>query len=187
MFIESRPSNQELSGFEVTPERWQKAVEHYKIHKLDMVKAAVFSKRNAVSHRNPPFKVGSSAMGIEPNQPDGEYAVYQGYNFTPTPGARKGAEKRCAERNVLDVAKNRAKVVVALLTVSKEIHTGDATKSHGVLHPCKECRMMLRNLLQQGLLREDSIMCHANDSSPKIVFEETTLKELLQRYSDDEQ
>jgi hypothetical protein len=43
---------------------------------------------------------------------------------------------------------------------------------------------MLRDLLAEGFLRSDSIICNANDSG-EIRIEERTLKELLALYEDD--
>jgi cytidine deaminase len=188
-FIEQRPTRAEIESFEITPERWQVALAYYKEHRDDLIKAAAFSRRHGFSHRTPPFKVGAAALAIEPGLEEGEYIVYQAYNFKPFPGEVKGNDKRCAERNALDFARSSAKVVAALVTVSNEVSTGDPTKAHDALHPCQECRGMLRKLLTEGLLREDTVVCNANDSEIKdgkgLKIEERTLKELLDLYHDD--
>lgn len=182
VFIEGRPTQQEIEKHQVTPEQWAKALQYYQAHKMDLVQAAAFSARQAVSHRQPPFRVGCAVMTIEPSLPDGEYAIYQAYNFTPAPTKPKGRDKRCAERNALD---NVFGTVVALTTVSKEISTGDATKAHDTLHPCEDCRGLLRELLQKGNLREDTIVCNANHANDPVVMEERTVKQLLDLYADD--
>jgi hypothetical protein len=83
------------------------------------------------------------------------------------------------------MAQENAKVVVAILTISKEKNTGDPTKAVDALHPCKECRDMYRKMIKNGFLKEDTIICSANDSNGEIVTEERTLKELLDLYNDD--
>lgn len=184
--LEMRPSRQELDDFIVTPEQWKEALRFYHEHKNDLIQAAIFNRRNAVSHRPKPFKVGCAASGIGPGMKNGEYVVWQGYNFKPHTGHVKGEDKRCAERNVLEGAQSDVKTVFAIATVSKETSTGDPTKGHDVLHPCKDCRMMYRDLLKQGFLREDTMILNANDSREEIITEERTLKELLDLYKDDE-
>ena len=145
MLIERRPTENELRDFTVTPEQWAAALRYYQEHKNELIQAAAVFREKAVSHREPPFLVGAAAMVIEPNLPAGEYAIYEGYNFTPAPGTRQGREKRCAERNALEAAEMHAKLIVSITTISKEIHTGDPTQAHDALHPCKECRLMFRS------------------------------------------
>ena len=97
-----------------------------------------------------------------------------------------GENKLCAERNTLSGARGQAKVIVALVTVSKETDTGDPTKAQGVLPPCKDCRDMFRKYLAEGFMREETIICNVNDAKKELKIEERTLKELLDLYSDDE-
>src|SRR3989338_1717449 len=127
-----RPTPEELANFVVTKEHWDAALRLYHRDHQWMIVAAAKSRDRAVSHRG--FKVGASAIGIEPNLPPGEPVLYYSSNFKLFPGEVKGKDKRCAERNVLDAAWGQAKVIVALVTVSKEIHTGDLAKSHDVIH-----------------------------------------------------
>ncbi|MBI5220498.1 MAG: hypothetical protein HY978_01515 [Candidatus Liptonbacteria bacterium] len=185
--IEMAPSGKELAEFVVAPEQWQDALRYYHEHRSELIQAAAWSRRNAVSHRDPPFKVGCAAMGIEPDQAEGEYGVYQAYNFKPAPGETRDEDKRCAERNVLDAARRWAKVIVAIATISREISTGDPTKARRALHPCQDCRNVLRALLQEGFIRADTIICNANDGGPEVLSEERTLQELLELYQDDPQ
>lgn len=181
-----RPTPEELEKFEVTPAYWNKAVELYREDMKGMrwmTAAAAKSRDKATSYRE--FFVGASAMGIEPNLPPEEPVLYHGGNFKPFDQEQKGEEKRCAERNVLDAARGQAKVIVVLVTVSKETHTDDPTKAHDVLHPCKDCRDMFRKYLAQGFMREDTILCSVNDAEKELKIEERTLKELLDLYADD--
>ena len=182
--LEMRPTRQEIDGFVITPEKWKEALSFYHEHKNELVQAAIFNRKNAVSYRG--FKVGCAVAGIGPRMRDGEYGVWQGYNFKPQPGFVEGENKRCAERNVLDGAQTDLKAVFAITTVSKESSTGDPTHGCDVLHPCKDCRVMFKDLIKKGFLREDTIVLSANDSKKEIVTEEKTLKELLDLYQDDE-
>ena len=184
-FIELPPTEREIADYIITPEQWSEALEYYRSHKNELIEAGKFSRKRAVSHRNPPFQVGCAVIAIEPQLQNVEYAVYQAYNFTPSPGEHHGENKRCAERNALDGARKSAKTIVAIVTTSKEVSTGDLTKAHDPLHPCSDCRDMLRRMLADGFLREDSMICNANDSGKEIVSEEKRLNELLELYKDD--
>ena len=178
-----RPTSEELENFVVTPEYWNKAMELYRKDRQWMIDAAAKSRDKAYQYRG--FKVGASAMGIEPGLPPDEPVLYYSGNFKYSLGEVKGEDKRCAERNVLDAAKGRVKVIVALVTVSKEVHTGDPTKARDVLHPCRDCRDMFRKYLEEGFMRENTIMCGVNDAEGELKIEERTLKDLLDLYSDD--
>lgn len=188
----SRPTPEAMKGFTITPERWAEALEYYDEHQMELVKAAAFSRRTATSHRD--FKVGAAIMTIEPNLPEDEYGIYTSHNLNPYPGFNEGREKACAERMGLEAAKSWAKGVVSITTVSKETTTGDHNKSHDALHPCSECRTMLRDMLKEGFVREDTIICNVNDAKKEvsinsteeeIVIEKRTVKELLDLYDDD--
>lgn len=150
-----------------------------------MIEAAAKSRDRGVSHRNPPFQVGCAIMGIEPNHPPNDPVLYYSSNFKPFPGETSGEEKRCAERNALDSTRGQAKVIVALVTVSRETNTGDTTEIRDTLHPCQDCRNMFRKLLAEGFMREDTIICNINDSAGELKIEERTLKDLLTSYAGD--
>lgn len=168
-FIEDRrPTVDELEKFNLTAEQWRAALAQFQQGKMDLIRTAALARDRGISHRNPPFKVGCAVMGIEPNLDEGDYAVYYSSNFKPTPGEVRGNDKRCAERNALDGARGQAKLIVALVTVSKEVSTGDPTKAHDALHPC-----------------EDTIICNANDATEEIKTEERNLGDLLRLYADD--
>jgi cytidine deaminase len=180
-----RPTQEEIDNFVITPEQWQEALRFYHERKNDLITAAAFNRENAYSWRN--FKVGCAVAGMGPRTPDGEYVVWQGYNVKPAPGPTEGEDKRCAERNELDAAQTELKAVFAITTVSKEADTGgEEMKSHGVLHPCKECRLMFRDLLKKGFLKDDTMLLSVNDADPKnLKAQEMTMKELLELYKDD--
>ena len=177
----------EAKTFEVTPTAWNNAIEFYENHRNDLIGVAARSRDRAVSYREVPFRVGAVACVIEPGKEGGEYAVYQGANIKPAPKKVSGRDKRCAERNALDAAQTHATVVVALVTVSTELNTGDPTKAHDALHPCRDCRDMLRQLLKEKFVRNETIVCNANDANKEdVVYEERSLGDLLALYHDDE-
>src|SRR3989338_5055585 len=178
-----RPTREELENFIVTEEYWDTALALYRRDRQWMIETAAKSRDKATSYRG--FKVGASAMGIEPNLSPNEPVLYYSGNFKYSPGEVKGEDKRCAERNVLDAAKGQAKVIVAVVIVSKETNTGDELGPHDVLHPCRDCREMFRKYLAEGFMREDTILCNVNDANPEIKMEERTLKEFLALYESD--
>src|ERR1035437_8005486 len=97
-FLEQR---KKINNLEITQGKWQEALFFASEHINDLIMAAKINRDNAFSYRE--FKVGCAVAGIGS---DGEYVVYQGYNFKPQPGPVGGGEKKCAERNVLDEAQS---------------------------------------------------------------------------------
>jgi len=181
--IRMRPTRGQIENFSISPKMWAKALQYCDEHKEELVRAAAFSQRHAVSHRA--FQVGCAAIGLGPNLEEGEYIVRQAYNFTPTPKFRKGSEKRCAERNALEAAQSDCKAVLGIATSSRGVYTGDSTKAHNALHPCRDCRDYYRDLLRRGFLREDTRILSGNNSGEETLIETRTLKELLNLYLDD--
>jgi|SRR3989344_438378 len=186
-------------GKTVSPEvqkdaEWAGHIQHYYEQKPGMVVAAALSRNVGVSHRKPPFLVGCSMMAYGSETGAGEYHLEFGWNETRLPaeqrGERKSIEKRCAERQAMEkIFEHKAPTVVAIVTVSKETHTGDPMKSHDALHPCRECRDMYRELLAKGIVRSGTIICSVNNAEPrkgKYPEEEMTMDELLKLYHDDE-
>ena len=178
------------SELTITPEKWKEFLDYYRTHRDALISEAALARDNGVSHRN--FKVGCALISVEPGLKEGEYAVYSAHNFTPTPANRTGWEKRCAERNAVEAAIEKgAFFIPAMVSVSRETSTGDeTTKAHDVLHPCLNCREMLRELMKTGVLRDESIICNVNDAekpekNTPYVVEEKTLKQLLEMYKDD--
>ncbi len=154
-----------------------------------MKEAALRSRDNAVSHRRPePFKVGAAVMGINNA---GEARVYSGHNITPAPARRTGWEKMCAESNALfDALESESSLIAAIVTVSTEVSTGDE-KEHDALHPCRDCRDKLRELLAKGVLHRKSVIVNMNDKKERQpagadrTEEERTVEQLLDQYKDD--
>lgn len=154
-----------------------------------LMRVAAFQRDHGLSHRNPPFLVGCVLLFKQAFT--GEYGIWQTHNRTPEPGEKRGGEKWCAERSAVMAALNDGcDSIVAIVTVSKEVTTGDeVNKSPNVLHPCRECRDMMRELKKKGILRGESIIVNANDSKlvdGKWAEEERTVDELLDLYQDDE-
>ncbi len=178
--------------FPTQPEEIKRYVRDYHDHKkTDMIQAAALDRELAISYRNPPFKVGAAIMSKEPNQGPGQYSIYSGHNETPTKAFREGVAKRCAEKQALEQAlAHQTNMVVAIVSVSKEISTGDSSQAHDALHPCGECRKMIRQMKAEGLLSDESIICNVNDSrlgpDGQWAQEERTVKDLLELYKDEE-
>ena len=121
----------------------------------------------------------------------GGYMVYFGQNYKPQPRPERGREKRCAERNTIEGAlANDCKAIVAIVTVSKEQTTGEGREVHDVLHPCRDCRDLLRDLIKQGKVRDDSMVLNARDvekpdGSVEWITKEQTVRDLLNLYPGD--
>lgn len=172
----------------LTQEEMDVRLAYYREHKNQLIQAAIFTAKNGVSHREIPFRVGCSLLTVgEDTKPD-EYPVYFAYNFKPEPGNVSGWSKRCAERNAVQSAlEHRTKAIIALVTASTETSTGDPDLAHDALHPCADCRKMLQELLQNGVLRNDSMICNANYSNPSdIKVEERTVEQLLELYKNNQ-
>jgi len=184
--LKIRPTALEMERFEVTPELWQRALKAYREARTDLIRRAALARDQAVSYRG--FKIGCAAMGIEPPHYGGEerFIGYDGCNVKLSPAIVRGTDKRCAERNTLEAMKGWAKVINALVTVSKEANTGDEPRIHDVLHPCEDCRHLFREFLEEGFMREDTILCNVNDAEEELKIEERTLRDLLDLYADDQ-
>ena len=165
-------------------------IEDYRQHKkADLITAAAFDRDNAVSYRD--FKVGAAILSKEPNQGAGEYTIYSGHNYKPEPAEQEGVAKRCAEKMALEQAlANHTNFIPAIVSVSDRISTGNDSHAHDALHPCNECREMIRQLKQQGLMSGQSIICNINDSrlgpDGQWAQEERTVDELLSLYVNEE-
>jgi len=167
-----------------------------------LVKAAQLARDNAVSYRETPFLVGCAVMGWKDN--DEDYVIRTAGNFTPTKappeepyrGSWRGKEKRCAERNALDaIQTDHPNGIVAIVTASREKSTDPhASADHDVLHPCHDCLEYIQDLLQQGIIKPDTIIYNVNDTEEpdedesvrNLIGEERTIARLLAMYSKEE-
>ncbi len=188
-YLQSHHSEQE--GFKVTPEIMNSALEYYRANHKYIMEAALREREEAVSHRG--CKVGSCVIAINPKFFKRDYAIYTDHNVTPAPNLnRRGKDKRCAERNALERATDDGcEFFPAMATVSNFVDTGDPSKGHDVLHPCKDCRDLWREFLAKGFLSRESIFCSGNDvdngEDGKTLWriEEMAVGELLDLYHDD--
>lgn len=149
-----------------------------------LIKMAAQARHKAVSYREKPFRVGSAILTVDNTRE--QYAMYASHNWTPSQGTRTGGAKRCAERNAADSAllENNSAFIVAITTLSSEKSTGDHSEAHDVLHPCQECRTLMRQMIAQGHLSEQSVLCSVNDLK-EMVIDEKSVGEILDLYKDD--
>ena len=189
----------ETSGAEqITNRTMAEHLKEYGRYRDALVKAAQIVRDKAVSYRN--FKVGCAVMSWSRGLGD-NYLIRTAGNFKPAPRKEIGREKRCAERNALEAALTDApEVIVAITTASHELTTEVGATEHDALHPCRDCRDLLRELMGQGVVRDETIVHSVYDSKQtttvanplqiKRAFilseDELTVKELLERYADDE-
>ncbi len=149
-------------------------------HKGKLIDVARAARTKAKSYRN--FHVGSAILGVKLKNGTFFYDAYLGANNTPKKliPPNEGINKRCAERIGLETAiSDKVRAIPAIITVSDQTNTGDKTLACNALHPCEDCRQMIRVLLEIGVLREDCRMLNVNDKNGVIKTEETSLGELL--------
>ncbi|MDP1884619.1 MAG: hypothetical protein Q8L10_04595 [Candidatus Moranbacteria bacterium] len=185
--VNYRPSSNVDFSPEAIEQNMPRYLEYYRECRKSMIVGAAMNRDHAVSWRPEQFKVGCTALTLDADLPDDQPAIHPGANYKPT----KESKTRCAEKHAVEGAiLYNTKLIIAITIVSKESTTGDPSKSCGALHPCLECRRMYRDLLKKGILREDSIICSANDSEldeegmPSVI-QEMSVKELLDLYKDD--
>jgi hypothetical protein len=70
---------------------------------------------------------------------------------------------------------------------TREVNGEDPAVTHNVLHPCLDCRQMMRGSLALGVLHENSIICNVNDRDTRGLLRthEQTVKDLLAMYPND--
>ena len=138
------------------PTAEERRAEFEKMH-FELLKAARLVWEKGVSYRG--FKVGCAVLAWHPKE---GWLVYTAHNFKPVPREERGEDKRCAERNALGAAQNDGcEKIVAIVTVSDQRSTSDDSDTpHGVLHACKDCRDLFKEL---PIIDGDTILYNAND------------------------
>lgn len=163
----------------------------YDNHRSKLIANAIAARDKAVSHRD--FRVGCSVMAVEFKGEKYIYDAYSAANYTPTKKnpPEKGPNKFCAERVALERAlTDGAKLIPGMVSVSTETNQSRESKAgqpiieHDILHPCPDCRQLMRALLAQGILRPGSKVCSVNDAkgNGETVIRERTVKSLLKTY-----
>lgn len=165
----------------------------------NLVAAAQAARDKAVSYRD--FKVGCAVMAWKEGLGEDEYLIRTAGNFTPQKGQGRGHQKRCAERNALEAAlTDNPELIIAITSVSKESNTDSPSVAHDVLHPCLDCRQLLRELKSTGVVNDKTVIHCVNDSGEQgtalvepagetdivTAGQEMTLRDLLDLYKDDE-
>ena len=172
---------------EVPPEEWKQHGKQLRIDWGEMVSMATEGRNQAISYRD--FKVGCSVLIWDANKR--EYRKDKAGNYKPKKDdSERGERKRCAERNVIRRAVNGSgDLIVALVIVSSETFTEFGQPERAVLHSCKDCRCLMRELVAQGVLHSQSIVLSVNDrylvSKGQLVTEKMTVGKLLSHYPDD--
>jgi len=165
-------------------------LQYFRAHRREFIEKAREAWKLAKSYRG--FHVGCSLMAADLEGKNFIYDLYNGANWTPEekkPPAT-GANKRCAERVAVQAALDgNVKLIPAIITFSKETDISRLRETHvedtedDVLHPCLDCRQMMRALLVLGILRENTILCNINIKNGKNEkdwkINEMTVKDLL--------
>lgn len=170
---------------EVSPESFQKGLAEYERRKDELIEIAARARDDAFSYRG--FKVGASLLSMDMTQPEGEFRTYSGHNYKPQDIEEHGLAKRCAEKQAFEKAlAQKTKMILAIVSVSDKIATKEGVHNHDALHPCEECRKMMRQMLRENLLSEQSIVCNVNDTKTgedgKWLREERTVRQVLDIY-----
>lgn len=167
--------------------------ELYLERKARLIEAAREARDNdARSYRG--FLVGCSVLGRKADRgasPETGYEVYSTGNFKPEKKPQAGYQKRCAERNTIQLALNEnCNFIPAICTISDQASTEPGASEHDVLHPCEDCRSLLKEIMDQGHISSNTVLCSVRDGvDPEgQVFEkveERTVGELLSIYEKD--
>ncbi|HEY4964695.1 MAG TPA: hypothetical protein VIH90_08465 [Candidatus Saccharimonadales bacterium] len=118
---------------------------------IDLARQA--ADERAVSYRD--FKVGASAYAISTTEPRAAYLF--GANYKPDPTV----DKRCAEFDVLEKARERGLDRVIALAIYGPSDFGDVNHIHTpTLHPCESCRIMLD---ESPMVLDDTLIITGNE------------------------
>jgi cytidine deaminase len=134
--------------------------------------SAVKRHLQGVSYWN--FKVGSAVVA-EMGKESKKYKTWSAHNFKPWVNPENAWDKRCAEPNCCsDAIVHGADYIPGLVVVSnnKIISEKPEDQKHqsDFLHSCKNCRQIFRELIDQGIMSDETIIRFVNDQS--IVFED---------------
>lgn len=169
----------EKSGFtevtkrpEINPERKAAGKEEYEKRINRMVLEAILKHIQAVSYRA--FRVGCSVLADNPRV-KGNYEVRSDHNFKPWENAEYGWDKLCAENNATAMAiVHGAEYIPAIVVASHHKEIGekpeDDTHSQKALHSCRNCRNLFRELIEQGIMSDETIIRFVDDG--ELIYED---------------
>jgi hypothetical protein len=138
----------------------------------DLTIRAIRRHLQAVSYRA--LRVGSSLLADNPRVAGG-YETRSGHNFKPWEHKEHGWDKLCAENNAMsDAIVNGAEYIPGIVVVSHHKKIGeqpeDFTHGEKVLHSCKNCRQLFRELIWQGIMSQETIIRFVDDGS--LIYED---------------
>lgn len=174
-----------MAEYESQPHRVDRYLEAYesRLRRTMVLEAQKDRTEIAKNHRG--FLVGCAvAAVVQEGYGMEEAKIFSAGNYTPESKKKNSEAKWCAERIAINLAlAEKGTFIPAIVTVSDRVDTGEGGQVHDVLHPCPECRNLLRHLIEEGIMDEETKVCNVNDSNPdKLIMEEHTLKELLEKY-----
>lgn len=169
---------------EISPEEWKQHQKMFRVSWGELIGRAAAGRDIAVSYRD--FKVGCSVLIWDAVKKT--YRKDQSGNLKPEENhEERGDRKRCAERNVIRRAVNGSgDLVVGFVVLSSKTVTELGHPERAVLHSCKDCRCLMRELIAEDKLRPESIALFVNDryliSRGELVTETMTVGQLLEAY-----
>ena len=157
---------------EITPDVKALGRVEYEKKRNQLVWMAILKHLEAVSYRA--FLVGSSVLAEDLSNP-GKYITAEDHNFKPWEKRQNSWDKLCAENNVCsDVIVQGADYVHAIIVAShhKEIGKAEEDKSHTskALHSCRNCRNLFRELIQKGIMSNETIIRFVDDGP--LIYED---------------
>ena len=157
---------------EITPDVKALGRVEYEKKRNQLVWMAILKHLEAVSYRA--FRVGSSVLAEDLSNP-GKYITAEDHNFKPWEKRQNSWDKLCAENNVCsDVIVQGADYVHAIIVAShhKEIGKAEEDKSHTskALHSCRNCRNLFRELIQKGIMSNETIIRFVDDGP--LIYED---------------
>lgn len=179
-------------------------------HKESMISAAISASKRGKhwdTKRPVPMHVGCSMLLLENGFDMSEPKMVTGANKKESPRMLAYPDRMCAEmaaeNNALttrpqfseddkklekegeDIQEGDLKkqgFIAAIVTASPSSNTGEVdTKSHDIVHPCKQCQENYKLLLNEKRASPKTIICSVRIDKDKVVSQQFELGELLDK------
>lgn len=158
---------------------WVQLNHEFMQSELELYLEARTARRQAVSWRKPPFRVGAAGL-IVIHTPELQYRRASGANHKPK---KNGGERFCAEERVMDRAREHPGAFIAGLVVAGDHQPDDHSGVDlGVLIPCVHCRRKFALSIEEkdGIIRPETRLVLSNVITYANV--RMTVEHLLRSY-----
>lgn len=151
-----------------------------------LISGAASARERGESWRS--FKIGCSLLALGKNLDLAEPQLYTSANYKPESGEHDWPSRKCGEMStVFEAIKDECRFIAVIVTVSSERSTLEhGTEFHDVVHPCKFCRELFRELINLGVMSTETIVLNVRDDGKGAVLsnEEHTVGRILEIYND---